>query len=276
MPHLHRPRSLALATLLSASCLAAPVAHAQAAATPAATPAAPESTGFWQDVRISVAAKLWFNEWTSWVGQDYADENDRTFTDFVSISGRRAAVIPAISARWHDWLLSASSFAAARYSLSGSDLTARSSRHETDVSVGHYVLPTVALSVGYKTVHQAFNQQYHFAGPTVGISGSAPLAGTQLSVYGSFAVGQLKATFGGADAVGRTVFRANYNLSEFGFAYSFGRMSLMPAYLTGTLGYREQSIITRGYRGHSTTRGTFEDRVRDATQGVAAGIVVSY
>jgi hypothetical protein len=134
----------------------------------------------------------------------------------------------------------------------------------------------VALSVGYKTVNQDFNRQYHFAGPTLGISGSAPLTGTNLSVYGSFAVGQLKATFGSVDAVGRSVFRANYNLSEFGFAYSFGRMSLMPAYLTGTLGYREQSIITRGYRGYSTTRGTFEDRVRDATQGVAAGIVVSY
>jgi len=265
---------------LSALCLAMSAAHAQLVAAPAAPaaepPAAPASTGFWQDVRVSVATKLWFNEWTSWVGQDYADENNRNFTDFVSISGRRAAVIPAISARWQDWLVSASSFAAARYSLSGSDLTARSARHETDVSIGHYVLPTVALSAGYKTVNQAFNRQYHFAGPTLGISGSAPLTGTNLSVYGSFAVGQLKATFGGADAVGRTVFRANYNLSEFGFAYSFGRMSLMPAYLTGTLGYREQSIITRGYRGYSATRGTYEDRVRDATQGVAAGIVVSY
>jgi hypothetical protein len=269
MFHLPCTRSLALATLLSTLCLAGPMAHAQSAS-------ASEPGGFWQDVRVSVAAKLWFNEWTSWVGQDYADENDRNFTDFVPISGRRAAVIPAISARWHDWLLSASSFAAARYSLSGSDLTARSARHETDVSIGHYVLPTVALSAGYKTVNQAFNRQYHFAGPTLGISGSAPLSGTNLSVYGSFAVGQLKATFGSADAVGRTVFRANYNLSEFGFAYSFGRMALMPAYLTGTLGYREQSIITRGYRGYSTTRGTFEDRVRDATQGVAAGIVVSY
>jgi hypothetical protein len=125
-------------------------------------------------------------------------------------------------------------------------------------------------------VHQAFNQQYHFAGPTLGISGSAPLSGTNVSVYGTFAQGVMKATFGAPDAVGRTVFRAGYNLSEFGFAYSFGRMSLMPAYLTGTVGYRQQSIITRGYRGYSPTRGTFEDKVRDATQGLTAGVVMSY
>ncbi len=277
----HPLRALALA-----ACLVLPLGgHAQSSApataavdtapAPAAA-AAPEPTGFWQEVRVSVAAKIWANEWTSWVDQQYVDGNNKDFTNFVPISGHRTAIIPAISARWRDWLVSASSFTAARYSLSGSDLTARSARHESDVSAGYYLLPTVAVSAGIKTVHQAFNQQYHFAGPTLGISGSAPLPGTNVSVYGTFAQGVMKATFGGADAVGRTVFRAGYNLSEFGFAYSFGRMSLMPAYLTGTVGYRQQSIITRGYRGYSPTRGTFEDKVRDATQGLTAGVVMSY
>jgi hypothetical protein len=273
----------AAVSALCALCTLPRVAQAQTTAGPVATAAeaapavaAPEAPGFWQEVRVSVAAKLWVNEWTSWVDQQYVDENNQKFTDFVAISGHRTAIIPAISARWRNWLVAASSFTAARYSLSGSDLTARSARHESDVSLGYYVLPTVALSAGYKTVHQAFNQQYHFAGPTLGISGSAPLPDTKLSVYGSFAQGVVKATFGGADAAGHTVFRAVYNLNEFGFAYSFGRMSLMPAYLTGTVGYRQQSIITRGYRGYSTTRGTFEDKLRDATQGLTMGVVMSY
>ena len=264
------PRAL---PLVAAACMAVLCASPVRAQSQEPSPA--PAPGFWQDVRMSVAAKLWVNEWASWVGQDRDDGAGHTLTDFTTISGHRTAVIPAVSARWHDWLVSGSAFAASRYALSGSGVTVHTARHESDVSIGHYVLPTVAVSAGWKTVRQVFGDQYHFAGPALGISGSAPLPGSPFAVYGSFAQGVFRATFGLPDASGRTVFRARYNLSEFGFAYAQGRSSLVPADLTWTVGYRQQSIVTLGYRGRAAS-GTFEDKVRDTTQGLTLGMVLSY
>jgi hypothetical protein len=138
--------------------------------------------------------------------------------------------------------------------------------------IGWFVHPQVALTLGYKRVDQTYTTTVSSpglvypdptpgttknTGYTVGILGSAPIAGG-FALYGNMAYGPMKSKFEGGD----TEHKGSYQSSEFGFAYGFGGAAL-------TFGYKVQ-VLDFDYEG------PLPQRLRDTTNGFVAGISYTF
>src|SRR6202035_4581911 len=126
---------------------------------------------------------------------------------------------------------------------------------------------------GYKQIEQTFGpsssapQLFKWTGPTIGISGSAPLR-AHFGLYGAVGVGFLKLHVEEQlrDAAGNTSFDAIYTLGELGTSYSMPTSTKLS--FTVTLGYRAQIVTTEKYvlnNGFSNGRNGVD--VHDTTQG---------
>lgn len=237
---------------------------------------------------VTLGLKVWQNQWTSWdtvpplhdarLGVDIPGASEN-FT-----SGSVAAMIPSVSVRYRDWLAAGSYFANKSYGFSGNGGAFRADRREGDGLVGYFVLPTLALTAGYKSVQQDFGggAKLKYTGPTLGVVASAPL--TQgFSLYGNVGYGFMKARLParGADASGNTRFDASYVLGEVGIAYSFDVRQSMPSVrsLAATVGYRSQVLATQDYKiriSDAPPRPTRETDLRDTTEGLAFGVSMSF
>jgi hypothetical protein len=232
------------------------------------------------DTVVNVGLRTWANSWTSWdvyaplqVGSTMIPGASENFT-----SGTELALIPTLSVRAGDFLVSGSHFARKGYSFDGSGGTFNARRAETDVLTGYYVLPTFAVTLGYKEVKQDFGAaRFKYSGPTIGAVGSAPLTGG-FSLYGNVGYGPMKARLPLADAADAKRFDVNYLLGEVGLAYSFDMRDSMPVAkgLTLTLGYRNQVLATKDFRiatGGGQSRAT---ELRDTTEGLTLGLSASF
>lgn len=242
---------------------------------------------------ITVGMKMWQNKWSTWDAfPPYYDAAAKGYlpgqTENYS-SSDRSAFIPAISIRYKDILVSGSYFAKTKYDWVGAGgVKFSADRKESDVLVGYYVLPTLALTLGYKNVKQTFlagNDVFDYSGPVLGVVASAPLT-SGFSLYGNFGYGFMDAKLPArtADQSGRSKFNADYLLSEIGVAYSFDTTSMPQAKaVTATLGYRSQVLATKGYHvGVSTANAaatiwnTRSTDLRDTTEGLSLGLSVSF
>jgi hypothetical protein len=176
----------------------------------------------WSDLLVTVGAKAWANEWTSWTPVPGGGDAGVQVIESVS-ANTHVAAIPQASVRYGDWLVAGSYFANTTYSLggvvnAGSGLleSLNTSRKEFDGNVGYYILPSLAVTAGYKQIEQDFGiDHYKWSGPTVGLAASAPLKGS-LGLYGTFAYGRLSMKASVADVTGRDSFNADYLLGELG------------------------------------------------------------
>jgi hypothetical protein len=199
-------------------------------------------------------------------------------------SSPQAAFIPSLTMRYGDFLLTGSLFSKREYTFTGSGGAGFSAkRDETDLHAGYYVLPTLAVTLGYKDVKQEFGNgsEYKFSGPIVGLAASAPL--TQgFSLYGNFGYGSMKADFGKlTDNNGKSSFNADYYLGEVGLAYSFDAKAIFPSAkaLTATLGYRNQTLAAQNFAVGTNFYAPTQSRsteLRDNTEGLSLGLSVTF
>lgn len=241
--------------------------------------------------QFTLGAKVWDTQWTSW---DTVPTRSLVTGGPVSViepvsTNNHFAVIPQASVRYGNFLGSASYLVDTTYTLSGAidpesgeSLPVAAKRKEFDANVGYYVLPSVAVTVGYKQINQTFGpsssspELFKWSGPTIGLSGAATLR-SYFGLYGAVGVGFLKLRVDQQleDAAGNTSFNAIYTLGEAGFAYSVPTSSKLS--FTVTLGYRVQIVTTEKYalnNGFSNGR-TIVD-VHDTTQGPALTFVARY
>jgi len=201
-----------------------------------------------EDIHLTAGLKTWLSNWTSW-GVDQTVYNGASFGTISPLDGGAStSVIPQLSLRYGTWLLSTSYMTSTSYDLSSAQpvgplRNVRASRREVDGNVGYYVIPELAVTVGYKKLDQDVGGTFSWSGPTVGLTGSAPMGLTGLGAYGTLGYGvfRLNAPASSADANGRTQFNASYLNAELGLAYSFRER------FTVTLGYRSQTVRTSGY-----------------------------
>jgi hypothetical protein len=226
------------------------------------------------DFSLTVGAKGWINDWTSWrVDNVFANTGPVQISEPLH-SQTRFTVTPQVSLRYRNLLLSSSYLAAADYSLKGSLATVAASRSEFDANAGYYLLPGLTVVLGYKEVRQDYGTgTFKWNGPTAGIAGSVPIGATHWSLYALYGYGllKLKVPEGEADINGRTSFDSNYSVLEGGAAYDFGFDSFVKN-LRLTIGYRAQVLTTRGYQ---LLNGGSPDE-QDFTQGVTVGISTSF
>ncbi len=199
-------------------------------------------------------------------------------------SGNQSAIIPSLAIRYQDFLFTGSYFTKQNYGFTGSNGTpSTAKREETDMHFGYYVLPTLAVTLGYKEVKQDFTgKNYKYSGPIIGAAASAPLT-KGYSLYGNFGYGALKAKFpvGFTDNTGHNGLDADYYLGEIGIAYSFDIKATIPSAkaLTATLGYRNQTLATKNFAVGITGSNPALSRstqLRDNTEGLALGLSVTF
>jgi hypothetical protein len=210
-----------------------------------------------QELSVSVGAKAWSTQWTTF---GY-DTNNANQTVLIQVAARdKTVLIPLLSARYGDFVGSISGYRPTDYSFV--DGSGGNTRKELDANVGYFVMPGLALTLGYKKVGQkAGSDNYELGGLVAGLSATAPL-GPSIGLYGSFGLGRMKDT-----AASTVKFDADYRLSEVGLAYSLP-MDGRPKALSFTLGYRTQVLSSKEALGAQDGR--------DLTQGFTFGLVATF
>lgn len=247
--------------------------------------------------QVSIGAKVWHSSWLSYLPTVYAGvspDGTRGLADSIdAVEGTRETdILPTIGVRYKDYLLSAS---VARYTgdfealhtavicpCGQNLLTSRVdhfSRKESELVLGYFVTPNVALSVGYKAATEDRVTR-------LGIPGSAPssvtnrvrgiLVGAAASFaiegrwrfYGNFGYGPAKVKTDFSDpAFARINADGRYVISEIGINYSLPFSTTLMKGAVAGLGYRSQSFRTRSESPGYGDRRDFRD-VKD-------GIVLS-
>jgi len=240
------------------------------------------------DWSLTLGAKVWNNKWTSW--DYYQPFSVPAIVDIPGASenftsGNQSTLLPSVTLRYQDFLLTGSVFSNQEYSFDGPTGTQfKANREETDVHVGYYVLPTLALTLGHKSIKQEFTggKVFNYSGPIFGFVGSAPLT-QNYSLYGNFGYGSMTAEFptGLTDNSGQSKKDADYYLSEIGIAYSFNPSSIISSAkaMTATLGYRSQTLATQGFAVGTDANHPALSRnteLRDNTEGLVLGLSVSF
>lgn len=205
---------------------------------------------------VSAGVKVWNTEWTTF-GYDTNGAGEQVITQVPAKD--KVIFVPLLSLRYRDFLASISGYRPTDYEFVGGG---SNSRKELDVNLGYFVLPGVAVSLGYKKVGQkGDSDNYELAGLVAGLSATAAL-GNSFSLYGSLGLGRMKDT-----AASTVKFDADYRLTEVGLAYSLATDRLAKA-LTFTVGYRTQVLSSKEALGAQDGR--------DLTQGLTLGFVATF
>jgi hypothetical protein len=260
---------------------------------------AAEGTG--EGFSVTVGAKVWVNEWSSWGTPTTLDGQGVV----VPIdSSTKVSLIPVVNLRFRDFYASFSTLLNTSYTLSGAPVCGQAtgscrqedsidaSRKEFDANLGYYVLPGLGVSVGFKSLSQGFaglqvagvqvrrGESLRWTGPTIGATLTTPIQGG-FAGYGAVGIGFFKVSLP-ADPNAPPLngdLNANYAVGEIGLAYGAGGIPTIAVGSTAfTLGYRFQAVTTKDYKvsaGGSTNANGSTD-LRDVTQGPALGFLLRF
>lgn len=282
----------AVAALLS---LAVSPAVAQGGGESAAAPGIAPLAGA-GDLQVFAGVRLWANEWdvpfldqrgltvVPTLGQqapvELRDEVRTTASDMEFVP------MPTLGVRYGNFLGSMTYFVPTKYHGKGG--TEKSvERSELDVNVGYFVLPSVLVSVGYKTaeVDRIANRDdtdQEIDAVLIGISASAPLS-ERLSLYGNFAYGLARNETGTKDPRGEDRYDARYAIGEFGLAMRLleGSPNAFLKSVSASIGYRVQSFTVEGiglgvYDANFNLLRTTTRDLRSSTDGFVLALVASF
>lgn len=231
-----------------------------------------------EELQMTVGAKAWAAEWSSWTPVGTGTNNITLIQSIAS--NTHIAYIPQVSARYGQFLATASYLASTDFTLGGDvnpttpgglgALTA--SRKEVDGNLGYYLLPSLAVTVGYKQIEQSFSlQRYTWRGPTLGLSASWPLRDS-LAAFATAAYGRLQMNASAPDYAGRSDFKADYILSELGLSYGFDT-PLKRLSVAITAGYRIQVVSTREFAVSTGLGGYQPVDLHDITYGPTVSVL---
>jgi hypothetical protein len=245
------------AASLALGLLASPASQAQEA---------PPATQF------SVGVKIWSASWMSYLPATYVGvgaNNQPLVADVVnSVEGsRRTSALPLLAVRYGNYLASASY---GRFSsdfsilnspvatAGGTVVSSRSDhfvRNESDLTLGYFVLPGVALTAGYKYATESRDTRLGTATQAapllesrvrsllVGVVGSFPVHDA-LSAYVQAGYGPARVHTRTADNSIAIDVNGRYLIGEIGLSYPFliDKAGLRAA--TAAIGYRTQTMKT--------------------------------
>lgn len=218
----------------------------------AGTAAAEESEP--KNLSVTVGLKAWANEWQSW--------NTPGFEQLGAANA--VAFNPSVTVKYKNVFVSAGVMPKTNYDVPSSlnGTTTPASRREMDVSVGYYVHPQVAVTLGYKQITQTWASDYIWKIPAVGVSLAAAIQNTRMFMYGNAAVGWASvSTNPSTTATQLDLKGGTYTTSEIGMGYS-----VLPSFRL-TLGYKYQICPTSMLVANRSTHIT----VTDSTRGFVFG-----
>ncbi|KHD06405.1 hypothetical protein PN36_05060 [Candidatus Thiomargarita nelsonii] len=250
-----------------------------------------------------IGVKYWFNKWDLPIEM----QSDKTQQIFSYDSETESTLIPVLSFKYKNLFVSGSFFPKTDYSFGEQSfdfpgslfglydvekilvpISISGERSEWDINLGYYLLPTLAVTAGYKRIKrqvslhipdqffptfsnqedrtqdalkQVLEQDNQTDGLMLSIASVVPLQ-YQFGLYGSFAYGWLK-TKGDEESV-----NSKYKLGELGLLYSH-RFDQMPALNAASayLGYRFQFLNDDFSVGNGAT---------DSTEGFVLGVNIVF
>lgn len=241
-------------------------AHAALAALAAAAPfaASAQEAG----LAVSVGARTWYTDWTSF---SYLTDAAGNIVGLSESSGAaRWVLVPTASIRYGDFFASASAFRATTFDFGGG---ASGRRSELDFNIGYTMLPGLSVTLGRKQIHDRGDSGFRYEprGPVVGMSGNAPLSGA-FSIYGAVGIGRLKTPEDPSPNVVK--FKSRYRLTEVGVAYTVLAQEGFVKRWTLTAGHRIQVMHSKEAFTDPAT-GKSQDGV-DTTQGFTIGVLATF
>jgi hypothetical protein len=206
---------------------------------------------------LGAGLRLWQMDWTTF---SYAPSGgSRVLTQELARS--ELVSIPILNARYGDWVASVSAYGKTDFVFESGE---RGSREEIDINVGWYVMPTLALTLGYKRVVQSGREgSYEPRGLVFGLSAAAPLGGG-FSFYGNFGTGSFRTPSGNP-----IKFDAIYRLTELGLVYAWGPVPWLQS-LSFTAGWRMQTLRSKDALPERNQDG------RDITEGLTLGVLARF
>lgn len=188
-----------------------------------------------KDWSVTLGLKAWANEWQSWETPAGVWLGGSTFG-----TANATSLNPSLTVKYKDFFVSGGVMNKTNYSISNTagGAATPASRKESDLSVGYYVLPQVALTLGYKQITQTWGTQtWVWRIPAVGISAASAIQDTKMFMYGNAAIGKSSISTSGVDTAPQYS-GGTYTTAEFGLGYSLTQSFR----LTG--GYKFQSSPT--------------------------------
>jgi hypothetical protein len=250
----------------------------------------------WEDTSVTIGLKTWVTNWNTWFSQTSTNGVPGVVPPTLVISNdvfnRKAesevTFIPQLTLRNGPWLLSGSALAKKDFTFflnnrgglqELNEVTFE--RKEYDVNVGYAIAPGVAVTLGYKDLrYEGGSYKYNAKGPTIGISGSAPLA-MGASMYGSIGYGRPKIN----EDAGTEKKRGSYLLTEIGLAYPLGQLNEGLKTTVVTAGYRYQRLSSGNVTSESfsvvngqvgTSLGERAVELVDVTEGFTLGVSFTF
>lgn len=215
---------------------------------------------------FSAGVRAWHTEWTTF-GYYPAVPNVPNLAITQTSGPTKWVPLPTLSARYGNFFASVSGFPSTNFEFTDGSAGRRS---ESDLNLGYTVVPGLSATLGYKRIAQrGAIFRYEPAGPVLGVSGNAALAGP-LSLYGAFGLGRLKTSNDPRDEVVK--FEASYRLTEVGVAYALPGTALVKRW-TLTAGHRIQ--VMRSKEAFVTAAGQRQDGI-DTTQGFTLGALATF
>ena len=245
-----------------------------------------ETTKVGKDIYFTLGYKTWFNTWQT-PFNTYPPEGGANIMSLTSESV--AAPIFSASLKFGDFLIAGSFMKTPDYKFPDTEdvlvvgptpttttapfftFKTSASRKESDINLGYYVAPAMAITIGMKNVKQTYNDLNadgsifstswtKYSGPIVGITGGGAL-GAGFAFYGNLSYGFLKGEFEGDPEK----FDATYSSTELGIAYR------PISFLSFLVGYKYQTIDTK------ITDPAFNGQVAlDVTKGFILGANLTF
>ena len=248
-----------------------------------------ETTKVGKDTYFTLGYKTWFNTWQT-PFNTYPPEGGANIMSLTSETV--AAPIFSASLKFGDFLIAGSFMTTPDYKFPDNEdvlvtgptptsfpsttgvfypFKTSASRKESDINLGYYVAPAMAITIGMKNVKQTYNDLNadgsifstswtKYSGPIVGITGGGAL-GAGFAFYGNLSYGILKGEFEGDPKK----FDATYSSTELGIAYR------PISFLSFLVGYKYQTIDTK------ITDPAFNGQVAlDVTKGFILGANLTF
>ena len=250
-----------------------------------------------ENTSVTIGLKTWVTSWNTWFLQQSTNGIPGQAAPSLIIGNdvfnRKAesevTIIPQLTVRNGPWLVSGSALAKKDFTFFLSNRGSNSlelneasfERKEYDVNFGYSLAPGATVTLGWKDLrYKGGGYNYNAKGPTIGFSGSAPLA-AGLSMYGNLAYGRPKIN----EAAGTEKKRGNYLLTEIGLAYPLAQMNEGLKTAVVTAGYRYQRLssgtitstsyaVVNGQVGQVLGERAVE--LVDITEGVTLGVSFTF
>jgi len=246
---------------------------------------------FDKDIGVTVGAKLWSNQWDLPLEMNHTGTNS-TIHQFES--GSEMSFIPAFLVRYKNFFVGGSYLTNTKYSFSAQSVGANTikpfgERKEWDLNLGYFVMPNLAVSLGYKTLTRGLtytnsdpsepavvDSPLSVKAPILGISVSAPI-NKGFNLYGNLAYGWLSGDYSYNDATTATRLlsldlEGNYTFGELGLNYTIPLQGTISA-VTISGGYRFQRLDMKA-KG-AAPWGSAGDQ-HDSTAGFVLGASASF